>query len=239
MPGPLPPSSSSPSRTREWFPDTQPKLIRRWLKDGEIRALNYHIMSVYYGPLQAYVRGSSARRLGDPAELVSEFFADRLEKDEYLAGWEPSRIRLRRYLINGLWFYLRKRARKDGREAARRKEMPGTLPEMGDGPLEAFHRAHVRELVHKAMKRTRRACGERLSTHYRVFFLRKHEGHSYAEIEKLLDLDPRQAAVMARTVTRRFKEALGELVRRELGLDPRSGFATVRRELAELASASP
>ena len=48
-----------------------------------------------------------------------------------------------------------------------------------------------------------------------------------------------KAAVMARTATRRFKEALCELVRKEMGLDSRAGYAVVRRELAVLAGEAP
>ena len=39
------------------------------------RELREHLMLRYHNPLCAYVRGSSLRTLGEPEELVHEFFA--------------------------------------------------------------------------------------------------------------------------------------------------------------------
>jgi hypothetical protein len=76
-------------------------------------------MEVYYEPLCIYCRATSYRTLGEPEEIVGGFFASRLSDPTWIARWrDESRARsmpLRRWLLNGLCFYMREEARRQRR----------------------------------------------------------------------------------------------------------------------------
>src|SRR5882672_12709738 len=94
---------------KDVFPRTLGTWIGRKLQEGKAgRAeVNRHLMSVYAWPLQVYFRGSSDRWLGEPEDIVQGFFADRLDREEFLPGCQESGLRLRRWLMNGFCFYLK------------------------------------------------------------------------------------------------------------------------------------
>jgi len=75
------------------MPDVFPTTHPTWLADrlthapDEARA---HVMSRYFEPLCAYVRASSLRALGEPADLVNAFLAARLDDPAYLTRWSNS-----------------------------------------------------------------------------------------------------------------------------------------------------
>ena len=58
-----------------------------------------HVMAVYFHPLVVYVKGSSYRGIGDADDLVAGFFADRLERGDYLEKWLVSGAPLRAWLM--------------------------------------------------------------------------------------------------------------------------------------------
>ena len=79
-------SSSDP------FPPTHRTWLDRHLAagDGERLEVVRHVMEVYAGPLEAYLRHSRFRDVEDPVEVVHGFFVDRLERSDYLARWQAS-----------------------------------------------------------------------------------------------------------------------------------------------------
>ena len=84
--------------------DAFPQTLRTWigarLVDGHAgRAdVNRHLMTVYLRPLKIYFMGTSERWLGEPDDVVSGFFADRLARENFLDDWIASGVSLRRWL---------------------------------------------------------------------------------------------------------------------------------------------
>ena len=224
-------SERASGQRKEHFPHTRRTWIADRLEAGEIEALNEHIMSVYFEPLQAYFRASSARGMGEAPDLVAGFFADRLRRRDYLNAWEPSRRPLRQFLINGFWLYIREcysRQRRRGKVI----ELPEHLPDLAvadaESPERQFDRAWVRQVVRRAMQESAATCEQRgLQAHWEVFRRHVFDRVSYAELAGEFDVPPERAAVMCRTATRRFVEALH-------GLLARDGSESSARQIQEL-----
>jgi hypothetical protein len=92
------------------------------------RELREYLMLRYHKPLCAYVRGSSLRTLGEPEELVHEFFARALADDMFLVRWKARGNPLRRWMMNGLLLH----ARGVVRDRARNREHSGKNPSVID-----------------------------------------------------------------------------------------------------------
>ena len=57
--------------------------------------------------LAAYVRGARVSTLGEPDDIVHDFFARNLGKSDYLPRWLASGLSLRRWLMNGISAHIR------------------------------------------------------------------------------------------------------------------------------------
>lgn len=192
------------------FPLTQVSWIASRLHAGNEGRLDVsrHLMSVYAEPLKVYYLGTRALWLGEPDEVIQGFFADRLARPDFVAGWERSGMRLRRWLMNALSFYLKELARRQRRDAATEPANNGEVAFEGD-PAAAVDRAFIVSVVRHALEETQRRCeAEGLGPHWHVFHDHFCCGTPYAEIGSALALEPARCVVMARTVRGKFQQAL-------------------------------
>jgi DNA-directed RNA polymerase specialized sigma24 family protein len=205
-----PPHTVSPESTK---PDAFPQTLQTWinarLEDGQLGRLdvNNHIMTTYALPLRVYLLGSSWRRFGEVDEIINGFFAGRLDKPEFFTQWRASGKRLRYWLINALRFHLQEQYRRVKRDHA------DALP---DDPDEAkahrdFDRAWAMSLIREACRDAQRQCAEEsLQDHWSVFHQHHVEGVAYRDIAAAMDISPGRCAVMVRTATSRFKQAMAD-----------------------------
>ncbi len=200
--------------------DAFPSTLVTWIggrqdegEDGR-RKINRHVMTVYGGPLLIYLRGHSLRWLGDPQELVDDFFADRLGRADFFEKWRASGLRLRRWLMNGLNLYLMEERRRHQQSAragpAEPYEDPGTW---GDSPERTLDRAFAQSIVKQALQGGRQTCESKgLGEHWRIFVRHYYDGQQYDELAAGFGVEPARAAVMARTAARVFRSAIRELL---------------------------
>lgn len=122
--------------------------------------LRTHIMARYREPLLAYAGASSFRSLSSPEDLVHGFFAERLADLAYLRNWRDSRMKLRRWLCNGLllhMFDIAQRRKRDARavdEAGKRAQHDRADEPAAD---RAFERAWARGVIERAAHATESA----------------------------------------------------------------------------------
>lgn len=200
----------SPETTQ---PDAFPPTLQTWidarLDEGHTGRLdvNKHIMATYAVPLRIYLLGSSWRRFGEVDEIINGFFAGRLDKPEFFTQWKTSGKRLRYWLINALRFHLQEQYRRVKRDQA------APLP---DDPDEAtvhrdFDRAWAMSLVREACLDAQTQCAhEGLQEHWSVFHQHHVDGVPYRDIAAAMNISPGRCAVMVRTATSRFKQAMAE-----------------------------
>lgn len=199
------------------FPATQATRIRTDLARGdEGRAsLNHLIMITYAEPLMVYYRGTNARWLGDPDDIINGFFASRLARPDFMRKWHDSGLRLRRWLMNGLCFYLRElqRTHRDGARAGLAAEEEITFE--GDPALE-IDRAASMAFVREAWRHAAAECGQRgLEPHWDLFVLHHLEERTFRNLAVEFEVTPARAEVMARTAARRFRAALRDVLLRD------------------------
>ena len=130
-----------------------------------------------------------------------------------------SGLSLRRWLCNALCFYLkelRRQRRRDGRAG----ELPHEPPAPSENPERAMDRAFIAEIVQRAVTMARDQCArDDLSQHFEVFEQHHLLGRSHQAIGREFDITPARAAVMTRTATKRFRDALRELVSRDTPIE--------------------
>lgn len=180
--------------------------------EGEAAAIR-HVMEAYAEPLGRYLRGSSYRSAGDPAELVNGFLADRVARPNYLHDWLGSGKPLRRWLMTGFLFYL-------GEWTRRRRSGPAIFDaELADEREEAqrrFDREWASSLVSRAMERARRACEKRGQGAHWALFERHHmHGVAYARLLDEFGVDAPSAATMVRTAAEKFRRAIFDELARD------------------------
>jgi len=200
-----------------------PQTARTWIEDHLVRGdagqaeVNHHLMSVYAGPLRAYLACTPYRSLGEADDLVEGFFADRLGRPRFLADWHRSEKRLRHWLMNAFVFYLKETARGAGRQE-RLRNLSDELPDNSQAPGEALDRAFATALVREAMEQARQSCESRgLADHFEIF--REHHWNdvAFAELGTSRGISPERARVMSRTARDAFRRALRTLLLRDGG----------------------
>ena len=197
------------------FPETMTSWIQEKLNQGEPgrRAVNRHLMEVYRWPLIIYLRGHSAARGRDPEEIVNGFFDDRLSRNSFLSKWVASDKRLRRWLMNGLNFYL-KEIRREDEPRQRATDMPEDLATESGDPDRIVDEAFARAIVHRALQCTEQQCAQDgFQQHWDIFLRHFWREASYEEISRECDCTVERAAVMARTAARRFRAMVRQLLR--------------------------
>jgi len=189
-------------------------------------------MAVYARPLRVYYLGTGSRWLGDADEIVAGFFADRLAREEFLTEWRRGGMRLRRWLMNAFSFYLSELRRRRQRD----KRMTGDVPEVataGPSPERMADRAFGESIVAEALRVAAEHChAQGLQSHWAVFIRHTCDDVPYTELAREFAVTAARAAVMARTASRHFRNAL----RRQLVSDG-AGEADVDDEIRELLEA--
>lgn len=198
------------------FPATMNTWIDGKLAEGPegLRELNHHVMEVYRVPLMVYFKGSSYRWMGDAEDFVQGFFADRLDKENYLGRWRESGLKLRRYLSVGFLFYL-----KEMQRSFRRDSQANALPDgdilvadSGD-PEVSFDRACAVALVHETLRRGARESERKgLAEHWKVFIDHWRDGIPYRDLATKYEVSAQQAGGMAATGRRYFIRILREII---------------------------
>ena len=163
---------------KDVFPDTLKTWIERKLLEGDAGrgAVNHHVMEIYSVPLEVYCRGIPARDLGEPEDLVRGFFADRLDRENFFDDWKASDLRLRRWLMNAIAFYLKEQRRKKIRDQrVQPLEIdPFGTPEETD---KATDKAFAISIVRKALEDSRAVCATKgLEEHWKIFYRHYYEG---------------------------------------------------------------
>lgn len=199
------------------FPTTLNTWIGERLRAGDPGRLdiNHHIMSVYTLPLQVYCKGMKGAAPGEADDLVAGFFADRLSRSGFLDDWHISGLRLRRWLMNAFCLYVmeqRRRLRRNRSEPLSEIEPVSDVPDMARQMDQAFARSMIRE----ALERTYQECVvEGMDRHWVAFFRHYYADEGYEPIGRELSVDAARAAVMARTVVRKFRRTLREILSRD------------------------
>jgi hypothetical protein len=200
-------------------------------------ALRKHLWERYHAPLRAYVHGGSLRRAGEPEELVSGYFAERVTTPEFLVAWRSSGMPLRRWMMNGMGFYARGVVRDRMRDRMRtftdlaeprasattdagtdRRADPtdDLLGADARTAADAFEHAWaiaVLDAAHAQVHAELDAQG-RLDQ-YEVFRRRVIDGEGYDTIAPSVGLTPQQCAGATRLVSQRLAASLREVLRDE------------------------
>jgi len=170
---------------RDVFPNTAGTWIARQARLGAVgrEAINRHVMMVYAEPLRVYCRGCSYRTLGDADDLVHGFLASRLPRPDFFDAWMQSGLRMRRWLMNALLFYLREEARRQRRG----RLVAGAEPAMDEGRRPALHddvdRAWARAVVRDAFDVAASSCrADSLDRHWTLFIEHYLHGRPYATL---------------------------------------------------------
>jgi len=226
-------SESKRANLRDAFPSTASTWLGERLEAGEagLAEARRHVMSVYARPLRVYLLGSSFRSLGEPDELVDEFFAEALSNERFLQSWSLSGAPLRRWLMASFKNHLRnearhRRRRRFGlRRLVQRRELSPPEPEA------MFEREVGLAILRDALRRAEQSCAQAgLETHWRLFLRRRVDGLSSARIAIEFGVTERRALVMERTARAKLRSALRESAAWE-GASPRE----IDRELETLA----
>ncbi len=199
--------------SREAFPQTlNPTWWDARLNVGDEASLTEarnHIMLVYSDPLKAYFTGSSFREMGDADEIVHGFFADRLSRPDYLRQWRASGKRLRRWLMNGLCFYLRECIRDENLRDATGTHALVELASADPTESRAMDVAFLQSVVQHALASSRADCAARnLQEHWEYFHAYHLLGRSCDDLAAEHGVDHDRMWVMIRTGQRRFAKAL-------------------------------
>lgn len=220
------------------FPNTLNTWIGNKMDAGDLgrRDINRHIMEVYGWPLLVYLRGHSGRHLGEPEEIIHEFFADRLDREDFFTQWQQSGLHLRRWLMNALNFYLKEHRRRLNTREKPASEIAEDLKTTNERPEMAMDRAFAQSIVAEALTRACEQCeGQGLGPHWAIFIQHFYHGRKYEDVAPDFDVDPARAAVMARTASRTFRSVLRDMFDRD-GAAPDEidqEIHTLRQEIGE------
>lgn len=200
--------------SRDAFPMTE-SVVGRWVAAGDLAQARRHVLEVYPRCLEIYLLGSSYRSVDDPADMVRGFLASRLERDSFFDDWIKSGKKLRYWLVNGLRFFVQEvihESRRAGRVIALDFDVESTHTDHEHDADRAFRTAAV-EL---ALERTEAECdAAKQASHWQVFLRHRREGETFPAIAKSMNLRSDRAAVMSRTVERRFVKVLREILDRD------------------------
>lgn len=202
--------------------DVFPATLNTWINvqlreqgDGGRRNLNRHLMDTYAWPLRVYYLGTNSRWLGEPDEVIQSFFANRLEHEDFMAKWQASGLRLRRWLMNSFCYYLMELRRQRKRDQSATEVKDDQVTFTGD-PDRAIDRASAQAFVRQAMQQAQATCrDENLEAHWGIFLRHHLDGLSFQTLGEEFGVDAARATVMARTATRKFRAALRDVVARD------------------------
>jgi hypothetical protein len=208
----------------EAFPTTRLTLLLQEALQGHPHAdmaLRRVIMERYAEPLAIYAKGSTLRDIAEPEELVYGFLVQALAEPAYFERYRASGLRMRRWLMNGLLLHARSVAR-DRARASRREgatiDHISTPASTGSSAEEAFDRAWALAILSEACASVEGALmAEGRDRAWTVFRRHAIDGRNYSELESELGLGRQQMADLVRTVTRRLRARVLELLASEGG----------------------
>ncbi len=208
------------------FPSTHRTWLETQLGRGDLglAAAREHVMARSRVALVAYVRGARVSPLGEPDDIVHDFFARNLGKPDYLGRWLASGLPLRRWLMNGVSAHIRMLWRERALHAGRHEPLEESARsiESGDrGAERDFERAWVRATLGEACRRVEeRLVVEGDAEVWQVFQRHVLDGRSYREILSTAAEQPSRAAeerlaVAVRRVLRLVRAELKEILRED------------------------
>ncbi|MBK8096229.1 MAG: hypothetical protein IPK26_03935 [Planctomycetes bacterium] len=174
------------------------------------------VMATYFTPLVDWTGAYLGLERDDAIELVTGFFADRLDDPGYLARWRLSRIPLRWWLWNGLQFFA-KEQRRWWRRGAGACDVTLAEPgvEGGDVVREIDRQCAIGS-VRAALRLAAAACKrDGFRQHWLVFLLCFLREHKQVHVANRMRISPARVRVMLRAARLRFVAALREVLRRE------------------------
>ena len=207
-------NSNSSESSRDVFPATQKTWIQEKYDAGERLEVNRFVMEVYFEPLSVYFHGTGYRWLGEAADLVQAFFADRLQRERFFDKWYESQRPLRRWLMTAFRFFLKEESKRHKRDKRNEElvEEPVARPETEADMDRAFACAVVRE----AQRIAQAECeANGLEAHWKLFIAHVLEGVPYKDCAPTVGVDPERAWGMVRTATKYFREALKETLAKD------------------------
>lgn len=203
-------------------------------------ALRTHLMERYYEPLCAYVQTRALIGLGEPAEIVGEFFARDIDAVAFLTRWRSSGMQLRRWVMNAMALHCRGLLR-DARRAAGRQ---GTAADMDEVPgtsaraERAFDRAWALGIASKAFWIAYSDAESRGRPQDALAFrLHALDELSHEAIARQLGVTVAQSAHACKRVSARMREAVGDLLRQD-GVQPEMLHRAVEEVLALVREAN-
>lgn len=174
--------------------------------------LRTHIMSRYRDALLAYATASSFRTLSTPEDLVHGFFAERLQRVEYLRSWSEAGMSLRRWLCNGLllhMFTVAKQYKREARATQSAADAARAAPTAEPSADQAFDRAWARGVIERATQSTEEAMrAERREDAWRLFVRHAIDGLTQAAAASEAALAEGEAKARLRLAVRRFRDAV-------------------------------
>jgi hypothetical protein len=212
-----------PTTRATWLCDRIGDLARSGTASADgLREAREHVMRRYYEPLAAYLSATSYRDVDAPAALVAGFFVDRLSDDAYLLGWKSSGLPLRKWLVNGLLFWVRTEVRR--RRRTMERELAGgaealALEASGSAALHAeqvFEREWARSIVSDACEVVaERLVAEGLAARWQHFRRHVLDGLTYEAVARESACEAREVRSACRVVRARLEMAFFELLRAE------------------------
>ena len=206
------------------FPTTALTTLLDKLRCGDSDApslLRARIMSRYAEPLAIYAAGSSLREIAEPRDLVHGFFASGLSRADFFRRYLASGMRLRRWLMNGLLLHARSVARDRARQVRREGTPLDAAITIADGNSsaeDAYHRAWALALLSEACASVEASLvAEGRDRAWTAFRRHALDGRSYLDLETELGLGRQQMADLVRSVTKRLRARVVELLEDEGG----------------------
>ena len=230
------------------FPTTLPHFALPPDDDHDRKTLEKELMEKYYEALLEWLRRKAWPNLGDPQDLLHEFFMSRFWKSSpkegaekgpkegpkegpgqdgepvmgYLDKWRDAnrktKIPLRKFLTGSLWFFFHERYR--------RKQLPSlSLNDQHDNlsarlPDPDLEKDVAMACAKVALNRCEVECDKRgLGEHFQSFRAVTIEGMNYGEVAHLREVPVDRVRRQVRTVRDRLRREVIKVVREELN-DP-------------------
>lgn len=181
-------------------------------------ALRTHLMERYYEPLCIYVQSRSLIALGEPADIVGEFFARDFDSVEFLRRWRDSGMPLRRWVMNAMALHCKGLLRDVGR-MARRHDDAGKVDEVAGAfarAERAFDRAWAVSIANRAFWIAQMDAESRGRPQDALAFrLHAIDGATHEAIARQLHITESQSSNACRRMSGRMREAIGDLLRQD------------------------
>ncbi len=231
-----------PSTHETWIDGQLERAGAAEVRDAGIArdTLMSHMMERYYEPLCVYVRTRSLVGLGEPAEIVGDFFARDFDAVAFLGRWRASGMPLRRWMMNAMALHCRG-LRRDASRAARRRDDAAEVTEVPDADARAeraFDRAWAVSIANRAFWIAHSDAESRGRPQDALAFrLHALDELPHEAIARQLGITVAQSAHAYKRVSARMREAVSDLLRQD-GVPPEALESAVAEVLALVREAS-